>query len=84
MARRFFAPPLHPTSGDPATRVYGSGSVPVAGLQRDRLRFTVSYDAAPDRVQAASHSFNVRIPTVSGKPAFKSRGILYYGASLAE
>jgi hypothetical protein len=62
----------------------GSGGILVSGLQRDMLQVTVSFDAVANQAQAASHSFNVRIPKASGKPAFKTRGIVYYAAGLGE
>jgi hypothetical protein len=62
----------------------GSGSIAVAGMQRDKLRVTVSYDAVNNKAAAASHSFDVRIPRVSGRPAFSARGINYYAAGLAD
>jgi hypothetical protein len=62
----------------------GSGSIAVAGLQRDKLRVSVSYDAVNKRAAGSSHSFDIRIPRVSGRPAFSARGINYYAAGLAD
>jgi hypothetical protein len=62
----------------------GSGSIAVQGLQRDMLQVSVSFDGVANQEHATSYSFNVRIPKMSGKPAFKSRGIVYYQASNAE
>jgi len=56
----------------------------VGGLQRDKLRVTVAFDAVQNKAAASSHSFDVRVPTVSGRPAFSARGIQYYTAGLAE
>lgn len=60
----------------------GSGSVAVAGLQRDKLRVTVSYDGVPNQAHPASHTFHTRIPMASGRPAFQARGIRYYAVAL--
>jgi hypothetical protein len=62
----------------------GSGRTIISGLQRDMLQVTVSFDGVANQAHAASHSFNVRIPKASGKPAFKARGIVYYAAGLGE
>jgi hypothetical protein len=60
----------------------GSGGIVVPGLQRDKLRVTVSFDAVQNKAAASSYSFNTRIPTVAGRPAFQARGINYYSAGL--
>lgn len=60
----------------------GSGGIVVPGLQRDKLRVTVSFAAVQDQAAASSYSFNTRIPTVAGRPAFQARGINYYSAGL--
>lgn len=60
----------------------GSGSIAVPGLQRDKLKVTVGFDAVQKQAAAAAYSFNTRIPTVAGRPAFQARGINYYGAGL--
>lgn len=62
----------------------GSGRTIITGLQRDMLQVTVSFDGVANQAHAVSHSFNVRIPKASGKPAFKARGIVYYAAGLGE
>ncbi len=62
----------------------GSGSIAVEGFQRDMLQVTVSYDAVANQANGTSHSFTVRIPKMSGKPAFKTRGIAYYPATMGE
>lgn len=62
----------------------GSGGIAVSALQNDKLQVSVSYDAVADRAQAANHSFTVRVPRASGKPAIKARGIRYMSVDLVE
>jgi len=62
----------------------GSGSKVIQGLQRDKLHVTVSFDGVANQAHPTSYSFDVRIPKMSGKPAFKTRGIVYYQAGNAE
>jgi hypothetical protein len=60
----------------------GSGGIVVPGMQRDKLRVTVSFDAVKDKAAASAYSFNTRIPAVAGRPAFQARGINYYSVGL--
>jgi hypothetical protein len=62
----------------------GSGGIVVPGLQNDKLQVNVSYAAKDNASHASNHSFQVRVPRASGKPAIKARGIRYYSATLAE
>jgi hypothetical protein len=62
----------------------GSGAVRIPGFQNDKLQVTVSYPAVDNQAHGSSHSFTVRVPRTSGKPAIKARGIRYMAAQMAD
>lgn len=60
----------------------GTAALALPGLQGDKLRVTVSFDAVSNQAVGSTYTFHTRVPKASGEPAIKARGIRYYPVTI--